>query len=1043
MNFLCGFRHLVCLIIFIASCDVGAQKNIVSTEIIVDKELVQSNINAMTKYLKRYIGKSANDKNIKGAQRFLKGLYFVSEASCKIVPTNLSAKLICHVDPKILVKEITIKNLRASLLETELKRKLPLQVGQLIDFSEKATDEIKGLTRTRIETFLRKNGFYGAKVTVSLHKVPGELAIRVEANIERGEFARVNEIYIEGDSPLRPATVRNIYRRRCLSFNRIFDAIALGSLSCYSAELEREATEQLQQRLAEIGYVQASIRVRHHWIDPHDEKAPKHCRKKNLDDHTARCINLRIDINKGPLVRWSITMKDGHMVSRNAFERLMSSIFAVDPLSRATAADESGEVPADRMIIKEELEQRINFIESKNLDEQELKLSVEKMKEYLVSKGYINAEIVPSVVRKDANNIRVDFQIFAGQPFSIRSVEVGPEPFTELFSDDEREQLLKVRSLGSPGNLAYPQVSDALEQVVQRAHDKGYNDATAQVQISSLDLGDVQVRFFLQGDVRETISQIVINNGDAALDEELTPLLKNCDNFNMKTKSCKGSSLVRDAIGIDEAKIVNFYQANDYLYAKTRSELIEGKDGFTLIFNIFDERYGENSKKALRPQIIKDIILSGNRTTRESVIKRLFPHPKNIDELNSISIKKGVANLRESGRFSQIEYKLMAGQENSNDIYFAMQLVERPSLTLDTGIAISTDKLLSLEAEVEESNLFSSMLTLKTKLGLGFFWGRQSSLSNKFVWPFIWGKPFSFSLHAPMITYDDKTHRLQPFRRLQSRVVAGIDWRANSYLMPYIRYSFVHNKEKAGIPPSISASEQFKSLDGLIPLIREAPGEFAGVLKPGISFIKLDNPLDPHSGVDSNNWVEISGKIFQGHPPFINVGTQNRYFLPLGSCTLAFQLTLMRAFIEPTSHNFIHLQKFSSLDNLGGDRSVRGYEDGFLGIDSVKGPTGPYSGYFSNTANVELRFPLTDGGGIGKLSGGLFVDQGSLVPCSNFWDCDQEQSLEAIVRKRGLGFSVGAGLRYILPVGPISLDYAISPLLANSGKVHFQFGYAF
>lgn len=1036
----------ICLIstVFMVSYTLEAQQFISATKIRVNNKLSHANIISLESYLNRYVGLVANKAKVQDAQNFISNLFFVSKAKCALLSQKKDQHLVCDVDPKYMVREITINNLRASLLESDLKTKLPVQVGQLIDFNPQNIDSLRSLTRTRVETFLRKNGFYGGQVSVTLEQDPNALTVHLVATIEKGEFARVNSVRIEGDSPLRSLVVHYLYERMCLSFNRIFDAISIGSLSCYSSELEREATEGLQERLAQMGYVKASIRVSHNWIDPHDENAPKHCRKKDPKDLVSRCVDLRVNINKGPLVKWTITMKDGRLVRRNAFSRLLGSIFAVDQFSRLTSSDESGEISSDRMIIEQELEKRINFVEAKNLDEQEISISVKQMTEYLASKGYINAKITPSVVQKDPNNILVDFQVYAGEPFSIRSVNVAPSPFSSLYTKDELSELVRVRSFSSAGNISYPQISESLEKVVSRAKEKGYNDAKGQAQITSYGGGDVNVRFFLQGSARETIAKISIINGYEKLNSEVMPTLKNCDHFYKST--CEGSSLVRNSIESDQDKIAAFYQSNDFLYAHVRSELEKTDNGYHLIFYIYDERYGEKNNKALTRQIIKDIIISGHSNTKDSVIKRLFPSMKYGQNLDSISLKKGVSNLRESGRFSRIDYKLMAGQENSEDVYFTLQLVERPSLTFDVGVSISTDHLLSLEAEVEENNLFSSMLTLKTKLGLGLFWGRQSSLTNKLVWPFIWGKPFSFTLHAPMIIYDDKLHQREPFRRLQSRVVAVIDWRASSNLLPYLRYSLVHNKQEnfePGKVPVTSAKEKFLTLDGLIPVITEAPGKIAGVLKPGISFINLDNPFDPRSGLDSNNWVELSGGLLQGDPPFINVGTQNRFFIPMGNCTLALQATFMRAFIVPNKSNFEHLRGFSSMEKPGGDRSVRGYEEGDLGLDTPRLETKAMTGYFSNIANIEFRFPLTETGTIGKLSGALFADQGMLFPCSSWWGCDKELSLEKLIQKRGFGLSLGVGLRYLLPVGPISLDYGISPIHANEQRIHFQFGYSF
>ena len=51
---------------------------------------------------------------------------------------------------------------------------------------------------------------------------------------------------------------------------------------------------------------------------------------------------------------------------------------------------------------------------------------------------------------------------------------------------------------------------------------------------------------------------------------------------------------------------------------------------------------------------------------------------------------------------------------------------------------------------------------------------------------------------------------------------------------------------------------------------------------------------------------------------------------------------------------------------LGGDRSVRGYKEGSIGMTSTTRPLGSFSGYFANIANIEFRFPLTQSGTSGK-----------------------------------------------------------------------------
>jgi len=1011
---------------------------LVVTQIVSDSRLESSKFSEIKNYLQRYVGKEAKKSISVAAENFLKRLYFVSAAQCDITIN----KLVCNITPKLRISNINITNLPASLLESELVRKLPVQRGQLISFDQSIGANLIELTRSRVKTFLRKVGFYGAQIAVSYTESKDELSLIFDIKISSGAFAIVNNVVVDGNSPISKKLIRRNYRTMCLSFNRIFSALSLWSFACYSRELERETTEELQERLARLGYVRARIRVQHEWLDPHALSTPRHCQKQDLNDIESRCVDLRIEIDPGPKVTWSIKMFDGVSVHRNSFTRFLGSLFAVDHFSRLTLSDRSNELATDQVIIKQELEKQINFVEAKNIDEQELSISEQNMTKYLVSRGYANAEVVASYVQQDADNILVNFDVYSGRTYYIRSVHIKPPVYADFISEEELDNLIKPRSFFASGHLNYSEVESAKTELTRLITDKGFSDVEITVDMTAAESGPIDIIFHISSKPRELIDEIIITNGVEELNTQIISTLKNCDNYNANTDNlCQNSSFLPDQITNDETRISDFYQINDYIYVKARSEVVRENNKNKLIFFLYDSRYSPEKSQKLIKQKVKNIIISGNAHTNNNVIRRLFPHAKNSLGFDFLSLKKGIANLRESGRFMRLDHKLLAAQENSDDLYFALQVVERPSLSIDTSLSFSTDQLLTLEAELEENNLFSSMLSIKTKLALGLFWGRQSSINNKFIWPFIWGKPFIFTLHAPIITYEDKSYRPQPFRRLQSKIVASLDWRASVNLLPSVRYFLIHT-QKDEAPSPQNFKEKLSTLDGLITTINK-PGKFSGMVKPGISYINLDNPFDPHSGVDLYNWVEISAGPFARITPFVNWGTQNRFYFPMGSCTLALQATFMRTFITPNATNFDELKDISSMDRLGGDRSVRGYKEASIGLVSSTERLGSYSGYFANIANVEFRFPLTQVSTWGNLSGALFADQGMLVPCEGLFACAGNLSFQQLVEKRAFGLSLGAGLRYKLPVGPLSLDYGISPIQPENWRVHVQFGYSF
>ena len=94
----------------------------------------------------------------------------------------------------------------------------------------------------------------------------------------------------------------------------------------------------------------------------------------------------------------------------------------------------------------------------------------------------------------------------------------------------------------------------------------------------------------------------------------------------------------------------------------------------------------------------------------------------------------------------------------------------------------------------------------------------------------------------------------------------------------------------------------------------------------------------------------------------------------------------------------------------GGENSVRSFKESQLG---PKDPFGnPIGGETFTTATLELRQAV----GTGGFQVALFVDAGIVtLSVDDFGNTDD------------LGWGVGVGLRYLLPVGPLRLDVATNP----------------
>jgi outer membrane protein insertion porin family len=98
--------------------------------------------------------------------------------------------------------------------------------------------------------------------------------------------------------------------------------------------------------------------------------------------------------------------------------------------------------------------------------------------------------------------------------------------------------------------------------------------------------------------------------------------------------------------------------------------------------------------------------------------------------------------------------------------------------------------------------------------------------------------------------------------------------------------------------------------------------------------------------------------------------------------------------------------------------------------------------------NVELRYPIPILSRI-NISGALFVDGGNVwtglesVEPKNF----RPYADESDVVQQDYRYSVGVGIRYNTPVGPIRLDFAVpvkrDDIVDDSGRFHINLGQVF
>jgi outer membrane protein assembly factor BamA len=254
-----------------------------------------------------------------------------------------------------------------------------------------------------------------------------------------------------------------------------------------------------------------------------------------------------------------------------------------------------------------------------------------------------------------------------------------------------------------------------------------------------------------------------------------------------------------------------------------------------------------------------------------------------------------------------------------------------------------------------------------------------------------------------------------------------------------------------------------QKLDGLTDLLT-LPPNFVATLTPRIAWTDIDNPFDPRTGSAAELFIRTAPLAAT---PLAILGLQGRLYMSFGDrLTLAGsgRLRWGQAFADTTSlcRGIDSGCEWALMQNdllrLGGERSVRGVPEGSVGEegrlydtslqpsldDDGVGKRAVRPGRIGAGANVEARFTLFKNVLLGDIKPAAFMD---LAFSGDGFDV-RATNYQEVLNDSRYAVSVGVGLRYVLPIGPLAFDIAWSPTdrlsaLDQRIKYYLYLGYLF
>lgn len=642
----------------------------------------------------------------------------------------------------------------------------------------------------------------------------------------------------------------------------------------------------------------------------------------------------------------------------------------------------------------------VGIAEGRPFDRALVDRAEQELKRQYLAKSLYGAEVITTITPLERNRVNVTFTVTEGGVAKIREIRIVGN---QAFSEGELKGLF---DLSTGGWLTWYTKSDRYSRTklnadleTLRSHylNRGYlefNIESTQVAISP-DKQDITITVNIKEGQRYTVTGVKLEGEYLGRD----------DDFKSLVTIVPGQPYRAEDVAETVRAFSERFGAFGYAFARIepRSDIdrANGRVNVVLVAN------------PQRRVYVRRINVSGNSRTRDEVVRREFRQFES-SWYDGERIRLSRDRVDRLGYFSEVSIETTEVPGTNDQVDLTLNLVEKPTGNLLLGAGFSSAEKLSLTASIKQENIFGS----------GNYLGVEFNTSR-------YNRTLLVSTVDPYFTIDGVSRSIDLFyRTTQPLSSQGSDYKLVTpgasirFGVPFSEYDTVF----FGL--GIERTE-IRGDEGSLPEdYRRYRRDFgaASVAIPltlGWSRDDRDSALVPTKGRYQRVNAEVS---MAGDSRYIRANYQFQQYLPLTRAfTLAFNAELgwgkgLSGRPFPVFKNFYS----------GGLGTVRGFEQGSLGPIDL---TGAYTGGPKRVnLNTELYIPFPGSGNDRTLRLFTYLDMGNVFGESqklNFGD---------------LRASVGLGLSWISPVGPLKLAYGL-PVRKQPGdkieRLQFQIGTAF
>jgi outer membrane protein insertion porin family len=659
--------------------------------------------------------------------------------------------------------------------------------------------------------------------------------------------------------------------------------------------------------------------------------------------------------------------------------------------------DLTGNKEFDTDTLKKALKE-IGVADARIFDRSALERAEQEIKRQYISRGRYAAKVTVTVTPQERNRVAVNITIEEGEPSKIARINiVGATAFPE-------SELLGLMQLTTPGwttwytkndQYSKQKLSADLETLRSYYQNRGYlefNADSTQVSITP-DREDIYITINVTEGPLYTVSGIRLAGDLPVPGLELSRLvqIRSGDVFSRERLQAS-TKAISDRLGTEGFAFANVNAVPELDREKRQA-------AFTIYVD------------AGRRVYIRKISINGNFRTRDEVVRREMRQLESA-WYDSTRIERSKVRIRRLGYFEDVNIETPPVPGTSDEADIEVTVTEKNTGTLLAGVGYSSAEKLVFNASISQQNIFGSGNALIAAL--------NTSSVNRTI---------SLAFSEPYYTVDGVSRVLEIYQRKTDPASLNVSQYASDTLGAAVAF---------GIPitetDTVNIGFRYEHTD--LTLFENSPPQYIAyvlqfgsvtdsyVLSGGWSRDTRDDILYPSQGRLQSFLVEAALPL--GNLQYYKINYIQQMFWPVYG---DFVLMLRGDIGYAEGYGGKPLPFFKALYG-GGVGSVRGYQQSSLGPQDIFGnATG---GKRKIVGNVELFHPILKGDKSVRAS--VFLDAGQIYVGGEELPEFKQFDLQ------GFRYSVGAGLAWNSPIGPLKFSYANPLNQKERDKVQrFQF----